>query len=293
MKNIKFILLIIVFSFKMKAQHNSDYVQYMFNGLLFNPAYAGSNDALNVTALYRNQWLGLPGAPVSAALTAHSPLKNKKINLGVILQNDRFGVFDHTKADLIYAYRFKFLKGKLSFGLQAGIDSYTMDWNQINTSDVADPNFQGSATRKIIPEAGAGTYYNSKNFYLGISVPNLFNGSLNNVMVSALNTGCILKLNDNVRLKPTVLVKYIKNSPISANVSTTVYYKDVIGLGLGYTYKTSALAYVDVTVNKQLHFGYGYDYSLNALQAYTVGSHEVMLRYLFQYKVKAFNPRYF
>ncbi len=293
MKNVLIHILLIALSFTMKAQHNSNYVQYMFNGLLLNPAYAGSHDALNVTALYRNQWLGFPGAPVSAALSAHSPLKNKKINVGGIIINDRFGVFNHTKASLIYAYRIKFLSGQLAFGLQAGIDSYTTDWNKINTSEAADPNFMVSGTRKIIPEAGAGTFYHTKNFYFGFSVPNLFTGSINPDMVSVLSTGCIIKLNENIRLKPAMLVKYINNSPIAPNISTTFYYKKVIGVGVGYTYNTSALAYLDIKLNDQLQFGYGYDYSLNAIQKFTSGSHEVMLRYLFRYKINAINTRYF
>ena len=293
MKNVLIHILLIALSFTMKAQHNSNYVQYMFNGLLLNPAYAGSHDALNVTALYRNQWLGFPGAPVSAALSAHSPLKNKKINVGGIIINDRFGVFNHTKASLIYAYRIKFLSGQLAFGLQAGIDSYTTDWNKINTSEAADPNFMVLGTRKIIPEAGAGTFYHTKNFYFGLSVPNLFTGSINPDMVSVLSAGCIIKLNENIRLKPAVLVKYINNSPIAPNISTTFYYKKVIGVGVGYTYNTSALAYLDIKLNDQLHFGYGYDYSLNAIQKFTSGSHEVMLRYLFRYKINAVNARYF
>ena len=293
MKNVLIHILLIALSFTMKAQHNSNYVQYMFNGLLLNPAYAGSHDALNVTALYRNQWLGFPGAPVSAALSAHSPLKNKKINVGGIIINDRFGVFNHTKASLIYAYRIKFLSGQLAFGLQAGIDSHTTDWNKINTSEASDPNFMVSGTRKIIPEAGAGTFYHTKNFYFGLSVPNLFTGSINPDMVSVLSAGCIIKLNENIRLKPAVLVKYINNSPIAPNISTTFYYKKVIGVGVGYTHNTSALVYLDIKLNDQLQFGYGYDYSLNAIQKFTSGSHEVMLRYLFRYKINAVNTRYF
>lgn len=287
------ILILIAFSFNVMGQYNSDYMQYMFNGLLINPAYAGSSEALNISGMYRNQWMGLPGAPVTAILSAHSPLKNKKVNIGGILINDRFGVFNHTKASLIYAYRFKLFNGHLSFGLQAGIDSYTTDWNKINTTDVGDPNFQGQKTRNIIPEVGAGTFYHSKNFYLGFSIPNLFNTGFNYDMVGILNSGCIIKMSDNIRLKPAVLIKYLKSSPLSANVSTTFYYKEVFGIGLGYTYKTATLAYVDLKLNTQFHLGYGYTYSLNILQNYTSGSHEIMLRYIFQYKINAVSARYF
>lgn len=277
----------------MKGQYTSSYVQYMFNGLLLNPAYAGSNEALNVTTLYRNQWLGMPGAPVTAVLSAHSPLKNKKISIGGTLSNDRFAVFEHTKANLSYAYRLKLLKGNLSFGIQAGVDSYSTNWNKINTTDTSDPNFVANGTRKTVPEVGAGAYYYSKNFYLGISAPNIYNGNINPAMVTFLNAGCIIKASDNVFVKPAFLVKNINTAPFSANISTTIYYKEIVGLGVGYTYNTSALAYTDIRLNDQLHFGYGFEYALNALQNYNSGSHEVMLRYLFRYKINTVNSRYF
>lgn len=293
MKNLVYIVLFMILYPKMDAQHNSDYVQYMFNGLLLNPAYAGSHDALNITALGRKQWLGLPGAPSTAALSLHSPLKNRKLNLGAVVLNEQFGVFSHTKVSVIYAYRFKFLTGKLSFGLQAGVDSYSTNWNKINTTESEDPNFFASQTRAIIPEAGIGTYYHTKVFYLGFSIPNLFNSTLNPGKVSMLSTGAILTLNDYIKFKPAVFVKYIRHSPVSANISTTFYYKDIVGVGVGYTYKTSALAYLDIRLNDQLRCGYGFDYTLSALQKYTSGSHEIMLRYLFKYQIKGSNPRYF
>lgn len=277
----------------MNGQYTSSYAQYMFNGLLLNPAYAGSNEALNITTLYRNQWLGLPGAPVTAALSAHSPLKNKKMNIGGTLINDRYAVFEHIKANLSYAYRLRFLSGNLSLGLQGGINSYSTNWNKINTSDASDPNFIANGTRKTVPEIGAGAYYYNKNFYLGISAPNIYNGKLNPDMVSFFNAGCALKISDNVFVKPAVLVKYIITAPVSANISTTFYYKEIIGFGVGYTYNTSTLAYTDVRLNDQLHVGYAFEYGLNALQKYNSGSHEIMLRYLFRYKVNTVNSRYF
>ena len=47
-------------SFAQQQQHNT---QFMYNKLGYNPAYAGSQDVPCVTCLYRNQWIGLEGAP--------------------------------------------------------------------------------------------------------------------------------------------------------------------------------------------------------------------------------------
>jgi type IX secretion system PorP/SprF family membrane protein len=278
-----------------KAQHNSDFMQYMFNGLLINPAYAGSYDALNITTLYRNQWRGIPGAPVTAAFSAHGPMKNKHVNFGGILLDDRFGIYDHAQASLIYAYRFKFLNGQLALGVQGGIDSYYTDWTKITTTSAGDPNFQNTQPRSIGPQAGAGIYFHSSHFYLGASAPQLidYNAALAQKQLAIIHAGGLVNLGDNIVFKPSMLLKYIQNSPPSANISTAFYYKTYVGLGVGYTHQTAVLGFIDLRLNEQLNLGYGYTHAINALQNYSTGSHEIMLRYLFKYKINGINPRYF
>ena len=60
-------LLLLTFTLKVRAQHNIVYSQYIFNGLLLNPAYAGSHVQLSATLSYRNQWINFEGAPKTAA----------------------------------------------------------------------------------------------------------------------------------------------------------------------------------------------------------------------------------
>lgn len=294
MKKHLLILFFLAMMLRVSSQHTSNYVQYMFNGLIINPAYAGSQEALNMTGLYRKQWMGVSGAPTEAMLSLHSPLKNKNVSLGGNLQDSQFGLFNHTKLNLVYAYRFRFLKGKLALGLQAGLDSYTTNWDKLNITESGDPNFIPTVNRRTIPEAGVGAYYNTQNFYFGVSSPNLFTGRLNPYAMTCISTGIVMNLGENFKMKPAVLVRYLYGSPLSPNLSTTFYFKDIIGLGAGYTYKSSALVYTDIKVNDQLHLGYGYEYTLNDLQTYISGSHEFMVRYLFRFKIKnAVNARYF
>src|SRR4051812_34139745 len=97
----------------------------MFNGLLLNPAYAGVNEALDATLLYRKQWTGINGAPTTISFGAHAALKNRHLNAGILLENESVGLYNRTKAVGIYAYRFKINTGFLSMGVQAGLDSYS------------------------------------------------------------------------------------------------------------------------------------------------------------------------
>ncbi len=290
---IKALILILCISAFGYAQHNSTYSQYMFNGLLLNPAYAGSREALDLTGLYRKQWVGINGAPTTITFAAHSPLKNKKLNLGLVIISDRFGITEHLKASIIYAYRIKFLKGHLSFGLSGGIDSYKENREKTQTTQQDDPSFQQTVNKKINPEFGFGMYYSSTKMYFSLSAPSLYNRSFDLYKTFIFTAGGLINVSDNFKIKPAVIVKYILNSPVNMNVSSTFYLKDILGVGVGYTINSSVLAYLDLKVNDQLRVGYAYEYATTSLNSYTSGSHEVMLRYLFHYKVNTLSTRYF
>src|SRR5579872_5955334 len=120
------------------AQHNTLFSQYMFNGLLINPAYAGSNDVLSATAVDRMQWAGFDGAPKTLSFSIHSPLKNKKLNAGISFINDQIGITSRNKISGIYAYRLFLGKSSLSFGIQGGIDLVRNNWNKIQTTTAGD-----------------------------------------------------------------------------------------------------------------------------------------------------------
>src|SRR5688500_16021425 len=90
------VLLISTLCSEVKAQQYPMYTHYMYNTLSINPAYAGSRDALTITALHRSQWLDFKGAPMTQTLTLHSPIGNKHIGLGLAASNDKIGPVNNT-----------------------------------------------------------------------------------------------------------------------------------------------------------------------------------------------------
>src|SRR3954470_13697144 len=75
-----------------KAQYDAMFTQYMFNEMFINPAYAGSKEAMAVTALHREQWVGFPGRPVTTTFSMHGPVINEKMGFGISFLNEKIGV---------------------------------------------------------------------------------------------------------------------------------------------------------------------------------------------------------
>jgi type IX secretion system PorP/SprF family membrane protein len=277
------------------AQHNVMFSQYMFNGLLINPAYAGSNDVLSATVVDRMQWVGFDGAPQTLSMSVHSPLKNKKLNVGLTFIKDHLGITDQNKISAFYAYRIFFKKSSLSLGLDAGFDMIRNNWSKIQTTTPGDVVFTAPYSQQNIPTTGFGAYYKAEKFYAGASVPDLFYFGANNSNLfkpALLTAGYLFSISDDIKLKPSFLVKYIKHSPMEFDANLNAYFKNI---GVGFSYRTNdAIVFLlQYNVNMQFSFGYSYDLTLSRLSTYVRGSHEIMLKYEFGYKINPQSPRYF
>ena len=79
--------------------------QYLFNGILLNPAYAGSREALSATIMHRTQWAGFEGSPMSQSFAVHTPTKKEKVALGLMIDNFSIPSMQYNSIYLNYAYR--------------------------------------------------------------------------------------------------------------------------------------------------------------------------------------------
>jgi type IX secretion system PorP/SprF family membrane protein len=289
------ILLFFALADTMYSQHSNQYSQYMFNGLAVNPAYAGSNKVLNATLLHRQQWVGFEGAPSITSFSVHTPLTNKKLNVGVNFVSDKYGITNKNIFSGIFAYKINFKKSSLSFGIQGGFESVRNNWDLIETTSSGDAVFEGQKDRYTTPLAGVGAYYLANKWFIGVSSPSLiqFGSNTRNIYKPAiLNTGFIYKYSESLVFKPSVLIKYISNSPLEVDVNLNSYYKN-IGIGFSYRTNDAVVVLLYYSINEQFSVGYSYDHTTSKLKAYNNGSHEVMLKYEFGYKVNATSPRYF
>ncbi|MCB9225195.1 MAG: type IX secretion system membrane protein PorP/SprF [Crocinitomicaceae bacterium] len=292
MKKIIGTLIIAVASSIAFSQQEYSYTFFNDNRSFTNPAAVGTEGFGSVTGAFRTQWAGMDGAPTSGGVTFQMPLKN--MGVGAMVYQDHIGVTNQTNIAGMYSYHLKISREhKVAFGVSAGMDLVNTKYDRLLYWDAGDQVFSNDYVNVIVPHIGIGAQYFFEDFYAGISVPRLvsvnsdqfnsinFADAPSMVTHAYLSSGYTFRLKNDVSLIPSILAKYTKNTPPRVDVSFTTMYKDMLGFGLAY----KSLGFLSVYMKYQLKdffvIGYGFDFSMNALQSYSKGSHEVMLQYRF------------
>jgi len=292
------------------SQQNALFSQYMFNTLAINPAYAGSRNVVAATALYRNQWVGIEGAPKTGTFTVDAPFANERIGLGMQLSSDRIGITRTTSGFLTAAYKIPMgYDGNLSFGLERSIASYTANFTDISldpTGPVPDPSFATDISKTLF-NFGSGIYFSNSRMYAGFSVKDFVRNRLNNNDLATddditarqsahgyLALGYVFPLGLDFNLKTSMLAKGVRGAPVQGDFNATLWIKDIIAVGAEYRTSADVSALMELRVTPQVRIGYAYDKSTTALRNYNSGSHEFMLRYEFSFdRNRTLSPRYF
>ena len=312
MKAIKLVTVLIlsIVSLDVHTQQDPMYTHYMYNTLTINPAYAGSRDALTVTALHRSQWVGHRGSPMTQTLTLHTPISVKNIGLGLAVSNDRIGPINNTAISGSFAYMIQLnQKSKLALGISGGGHLYQADLSSLQLDDQVDPSFQNNLNNEFIPNFGFGTYYSRERFYAGISTPNLlqrdyYTTTQPDGTVTAgkeqrhyfFVAGALFDISENLALKPTTLVKVTMGAPVQVDLTASFIFSKRFLLGAMYRTGDAAGILLGFDISQQFHVGYSYDWSMGfRTPTYNQGSHEIMMRYDFIYasKNQVQSPRYF
>ena len=310
MKNLyKYILVcaVMIWGNNVFAQTEPMYSQYMYNMLGVNPAYAGNREATSFNFFQRRQWVGLAGAPQTTSVSLDGAFNDNKLGWGVQAYDDKLGVERADGVNMTMATHIQVSdKGTLSGGLSMGLMNYRIDLlNVQGRYTPSDPAFY-SNFNKWLPAVGLGIYYNTDKFYAGFSVPNVLKSRLTafDVMNSGIQkvnsthlfftSGYVFDVNEDVKIKPSTMIKAVGGAPIEADFNTNVWLKNVIGLGFSYRTGDAMVAMAEAQINNNLRVGYAYDITISPLKYYNNGSHELMFRYEFgNNNTKIKSTRYF
>ena len=332
MKKIIFsVLLLAGFSSGIYAQQDATYNMYLFNPLYLNPAAAGSQEVINLVGVFRDQWVGLDGAPRTANISVDAPLRRQQYALGLTISDDRLGLTNSFTTTAAFAYRISIKRDNvISLGIQAGFTNYQLRNTQADLSvsnSVFDQVF--SVNQNLwLPQVGAGIYAYGKRYFIGFSVPHFIPYSLDSkwkLQSSAaiahqykqylLTAGYVFGRDASiVKFRPSFLMTsqtgLVSNIP-DFDFNAGLLFIDRIWLIGGVTTGSEAnsilnpdqslkkfnlegvIIMVQAKITPQLSVGYGYHYSISPLKAYETGTHEIMVGYQFWYDKKRFvTPRY-
>lgn len=268
------------------AQIDPLYAQYLNNPLVINPAYTGFNKEFNASVSFRKQWAGFDGSPTTMNFTAHSSLFNNKMGAGLIVVSDQIGEYKNLLAMGTYSYKIELEKFKVSFGLQAGIASYRSDNSELNIEDETDVYFLDDMNTTA-PVFGAGLIVSNGNFFLGLSVPRMLkttgtytgtSGSIEGDIYTQHFYGMasyIFFLTERIRLKPAVLLKYVKDNPLSADISGLLNIDERYGVGaFTRNFNTYGLL-AQIKFKQSYKFSYAFELPTNKSVGVNFTTHEL------------------
>lgn len=278
---------------------------YVLNPLRINPSYAGSRGGLSIAAFYRQQWVGIAGAPRTMSLEVDAPVLSDKLGLGLFVVNDQIGVTKQTEVMTSYAFRINMGSGNLAFGLGAGLVATNTAWSDLIVNDPGDEYMLVDSRVFVVPDFSFGLYYNVRNYFMSFSIPRLLGYSFDldknkySLLVEpenynfVLNAGYLFPLGQKAKFMPSALVSYSPGDKLLYDASAHFILNDRIWFGATYRSTGSVTALAQVAVNNQFKVAYSYDFDFGKLGTYSNGSHEVMIRYEFRYKVDVVNPLIF
>jgi type IX secretion system PorP/SprF family membrane protein len=317
MRNYIFFTLFFIGFIETHAQQEAHYSLYMFNNLQTNAGFAGSRRVTSFNAVYRNQWVGFKGNPRSFLANFDTPLPdNDKLGLGLSINSQSEGIARRMAVSPSVSYAILHTDAStLRVGINASFRQYRFDLqpSSVNILERQDPTLGTNDSPNFNNmNVGVGLYYDRKNLYAGLSIPNLRQNPLiisenpkskikgtERRHIYALFGGLFpMGDNENIQLKPSMMVKYVANAPFSVDANVSVLFKKKFMGGLSYRFGSTSGDSVDFITYFQLKenvaVGMAYDFTLSQIGRFNRSSIEVLARYDFAFAAKDMhNPRFF
>ena len=304
----------LLFGLTVSAQQQAIFSQFFHNKVLFNPGAVGSGRFPCAAAFHRQQWAGLEGAPVTQALSVHSPAFAGRVGLGLTLLNDRIGFFHSTTANLAYAYRVAFGNGQLGIGVQAGYQHLRADWEKAQTITGRPDPVAGMENLRPQFNVGAGIHFENERFFVGASIPALLERGLADGALTQDYTGTMphffamagawLDISPKLKMRPALAVRSVKHAPPSVDAHLGFGFLEETKLWLGSTLRVSRpgqainsdalVATAQYQIVERLRAGLAYDIALSSLRRENHGTFELMLEYCIAARASGVrHPRFF
>ena len=130
--------------------------------------------------------------------------------------------------------------------------------------------------------AGLSAPYILENQLFNIDDENVIDGTVTSATESRYyygTGGIIFNLSQNVKLSPSILLRYQEQSRVGWDLNATVIFDGVAYAGVSYRSGDAIVFLTQLILNENFRLGYAYDTTVNALDESSRGTHEIMLNY--------------
>ncbi len=305
---------ILIFLFGIsEAQQVPMYSQYIMNGFLVNPSFAGRDGYTTVNLTVREQWAGLAQAPSTYALSFQTrilnnsyisksttvkkklvrPTKGGRIGAGGYVFNDNNGIMKRTGIQAAYAYHIPLGTAEagetsdLAFGLALTAYQYSINTDGL-IYDQNDPYLNSYDRAVFIPDFNFGASYATRRYYVGFSMTNMLRGSVrfsnsggnrqSELGHYFLTGGIKFPLSANWVLEPSAFIKSsdMLFKAIQLDLTSRIYFKNDYWAGLSWRTNDALILLLGFNYNR-FYFAYAYDFTLTDIRKQSLGSHELTL----------------
>lgn len=301
----------------LQAQQNPQWTQYVLNQYAINPAYAGLDRSLSITAGIRSQWSSFDGAPKTQIVNAHLPLYYLNGSAGLMLVNEELGVFKRTGVTASYNYIVSSPIGLFSAGMRIGVQNISLNNRAIitpqgsysdNTIDHQDPRLSSVNLNGMSPLWSFGLFYTKESLEIGLSIDNpansaeAGNSTFNEKTAFSLYGAYQFYVTDILAVEPNVLLK-TDGTQTQLDIGVLGHYNQFLG-GFSFRgYNANSIDAVGVIaglrVSNNVRVSYSFDLGLSSLREFHDGTHEFLINYNLNKPIRTgelpriiYNPRY-
>jgi type IX secretion system PorP/SprF family membrane protein len=258
------------------------------NHYLLNPAATGITDRLPISLSYRKIWAGMNNTP-SVQYLSGNMLVTEDMGVGARISNFQAGPLRKTGIEGSYSYHLSLGSGdtRLSFGLSVLLYQFNLNKSDMIVEDIDDEVFMGKE-QQFVPDAGFGAYLYGNNYFVGLSVPQLFQRNIDlksdivfqqkQVRHYYLHGGYTFDAGSDFKIVPSALIKFMETGLFQVDINALVTYKEMINFGVSYR-SEEAMSFQVGYMNPDIFIGYAYDLVLSGMRGNTSGSHEILFTY--------------
>ena len=282
MKNVISLLVLTGISWSVFGQQDPLYSQYLTNPLIFNPAYAGLNNALNASVSYRNQWAGFDGNPTTLNASGHVSLVDNRVGGGLLVLKDQLGITKTTEVHALASYKLQLKEMTVSFGMQMGVVAFRNDYSELTI----DPDLAFNQNERASkPNVGVGALVRTNKFLAGFSVPRMIKTKFNTAGQDFelydqhyyLFGSYVHYLNERLRLKPSLLLRGVQGAPVSVDVNMNINIDTKYSVG-AYTRNLKAYGLLlQAWFLEKYRLGYAFEVPTGRSVGAAFSSHELTL----------------